>query len=229
MISLIKISLALCLILIGGRYPENVDLKSHGQRPYIIAAPMAFVVFFIGVCAGGMLDPSWNIMKHNLSDLGTGYRTLAAGLVFDYCCCIAGALLAVFGFGKCLFEKEINKLAGLFFMIGGAFLALVGIANAEYLSLHNITAGMFAIFMATAIILTTIIDIKQGNKYVLVASILILIFLVVQWPLVKGGLSECMAIGSATVWFFVQLYKYWKNGSLAHVVPQAASAADGAI
>ena len=206
-----------------------MDLRSHGQRPYIIAAPMAFVIFFIGVCAAAMLDKSWDIFRHNLSDLGTGYRTLAAGLVFDYCCCVAGALLAVFGVGKCLFEKDLNKLSGMFFFIGGIFLALVGIANAEYLSLHNICSGMFAIFMATAIVLTTVSDLKEGNRLILVASILILLFLVFQWPLFKGALSECMAIGSATVWFFVQLYKYKKNGALAHVVHQTSSDVNGAI
>ena len=192
-----------------------VDLKSHGQRPFIIAAPVAFIVFFVGVCVGGYLDPSWNVMKNNLSDLGSGYRTLAAGLVFDYCCCVAGALIAVFGLGKCLFEKEVNKLAGMCFIIGGTFLALMGIANVEYLSLHNICAGLFAIFMATAVVLTTVIDIREGNKVVFVASILVLLFLALQWPLFTGGLSECMAIGSVTVWFLVQFYKYWKNGSLS--------------
>ena len=191
-----------------------MDLKKHGQRPYIIAAPMAFAVFFMGFCASAMLDSTWALSRHNLSDLGTGFRNLACALVFDYSCCLAGFLLSMFGVGKYIFEKGLDHISGIFFVLGGFGLFLVGVYNAEFLTAHNISAGLFAISMSTAIVLSTVSDIMKGDRFVLYTSIIILAYLALQWPLFKGALSECMAIGCATAWFLVQLYKYYKKGAL---------------
>ena len=191
-----------------------MDLKRHGQRPYIIAAPVAFIIFFIGVCLGAGVDTTWVITKYNLSDLGTGKRTLACAIIFEYACCLAGALLSLFGVGKYIFEKNLNKIAGAFFILGGFGLFLVGIWNAEWLTAHNISAGLFAVCMSVAIVLSTVSDILEENRLVFYSSLLILAFLAIQWPFFGGALSECMSIGSATVWFFIQIHKYWKQGKL---------------
>ena len=198
-----------------------MDLRSYGQRPYIIAAPIAFAIFFVGVCLGAAIDPSWLITRHNLSDLGTGKRTLACAILFDYACCAAGFLISVFGVGKYMFEEKLNKASGVFFIIGGFGLFMVGIWNAEWLTLHNISAGFFGIAMAIAIVLSSISDILERNRLVLISGILILAFLAICWPLFGNAIAESISIGCATVWFLIQLHKYWKNGQLGPVTPAA--------
>ena len=187
----------------------------ESQRPYILAAPVGFLIFFIGVCVAFLLDDEWMIIGYDLSDLGTMYRTLPAAVTFDYCCCLAGGLISVYGMGKCRFEKGLNYAAGVLFILGGLGLVGLGICNADIRTAHNIVAGVFAITMTAAIVVSTFADYKDGYKYVLYASILILIYLIAEWPFFTRALSECMSIGSATVWFLVQIYKYWKIGVLS--------------
>ena len=42
-----------------------------------------------------------------------------------------------------------------------------------------------------------------------------MVLIVVQWPIFTGAMSECVAIGLASVWAFVETMKYEKEDSLA--------------
>ena len=192
-----------------------MDLRRYGRRPFIIAAPLAMVIFILGIVIAMSLDTVWNFYDYNLSDLGTGDRVLLSAFIFDYFCCLAGFFISIFGTGKVLFEEKLDKVSGYFFVIGGFGLIMVGVLNAEFLTAHNIAAGVFAIDMATAIVLATISDIMKKDMLVLISGIIILAFLAIQWPFFHGAMSESMSIVSAAAWFFVQFYKYWKNGALS--------------
>lgn len=194
------------------------------QRPYIIAAPVAFVIIILGILISAPLDTKWDILgSYDLSDLGKyTTRTLACALVFNFSCFISGILILLFGVGKYRFEKGVNKVAGFFFMTCGLGLFLVGILTADNPTSHNVAAGIFAISMSTAVVLATVSDIMKGNRLILFSSIIILIALVGGWivfelllDILKNARSELLAICCAAAWFMVQIYKYREEGKLS--------------
>ena len=194
------------------------------QRPYIIAAPLAFAVILLGILISAPLDTKWDIMgNYDLSDLGKyTTRTLACAVVFNISCWISGILILLFGVGRFRFENGLDKVSGAFFVLCGIGLFLVGILTADNATTHNVAAGIFAISMSTAVVLGTISDIMKGDRMILYSSIVILIVLVGGWvvfELMLGVLtnarSELLAIACAAAWFMVQLYKYKKEGKLS--------------
>ena len=196
------------------------------QRPYIIAAPLALAVILMGIMISAPLDTQWDIMSdYDLSDLGKyTTRTFACAIVFNVSCFISGALLLLFGVGKYRFENSLDKVSGAFFILCGVGLFLVGILTADEPdhTTHNIAAGIFAISMSTAVVLSTVSDIMKGDKMVLYSSIAVLVLLVGGWVVFELTLgilgnarSELLAIGCVTIWFIVQLYKYYKQGKLS--------------
>lgn len=194
------------------------------QRPYILAAPLAFIIIFLGICIAAPLDTKWDIMKnYDLSDLGKyTTRTVACALVFNISCYISGILLILFGAGKYIFEKGLDEVSGLFFIFCGAGLSLVAVLTADVPTLHNVAAGIFAISMSTAVVLGTVSDIRKGNRMVLYSSIIILVVLVGGWlvfeltlGILSNARSELLSIFCAAAWFIVQLIKYGKEGKLS--------------
>ena len=193
------------------------------QRPYILAAPLAFIIIFLGICIAAPLDTKWDIMKnYDLSDLGKyTTRTVACALVFNISCYISGILLILFGAGKYIFEKGLDEVSGLFFIFCGVGLSLVAVLTADVPTLHNVAAGIFAISMSTAVVLGTVSDIRKGNRMVLYSSIIILVVLVGGWlvfeltlGILSNARSELLSIFCAAAWFIVQLIKYGKEGKL---------------
>ena len=198
------------------------------QRPYIIAAPVALAVILLGIMISVPLDTEWDIMgNYDLSDLGKyTTRTFACALVFNVSCCISGILLLLFGVGKYRFENGLDKVSGAFFILCGVGLFLVGILTADdpEHTAHNVAAGIFAISTSTAVVLSTVSDIMKGDRMVLFSSIAVLILLVGGWVVfeltlgvLSNARSELLAIGCVTIWFTVQLYKYYKQGKLSPV------------
>ena len=198
------------------------------QRPYIIAAPVALAVILLGIMISVPLDTEWDIMgNYDLSDLGKyTTRTFACALVVNVSCCISGILLLLFGVGKYRFENGLDKVSGAFFILCGVGLFLVGILTADdpEHTAHNVAAGIFAISTSTAVVLSTVSDIMKGDRMVLFSSIAVLILLVGGWVVfeltlgvLSNARSELLAIGCVTIWFIVQLYKYYKQGKLSPV------------
>ena len=194
------------------------------QRPYILAAPLAFIIIFLGICIAAPLDTKWDIMKnYDLSDLGKyTTRTIACALVFNISCYISGILLILFGAGKYIFEKGLDEVSGLFFIFCGAGLSLVAVLTADIPTWHNVAAGIFAISMSTAVVLGTVSDIRKGNRMVLYSSIIILAVLIGGWlvfeltlGILSNARSELLSIFCAAAWFIVQLIKYGKEGKLS--------------
>ena len=209
------------LFIIDKRYLDTVDWST--QRPYIFAAPMAFLIIFLGICIAAPLDTKWDIMKnYDLSDLGKyTTRTFACAIVFNVSCFISGILILLFGVGRFRFENGLDKVSGVFFILCGFGLFLVGILTADDPTSHNVAAGIFAISMSTAVVLGTISDIRKGNRMILYASVGILIALVGGWVVfeltlgvLSNARSELLSIFCAAAWFIFQLIKYKKEGKL---------------
>ncbi len=189
-----------------------VDLKSCGQGPYIMAAPIAFMIFAAGTLCALLCSPTWEL--NNLSALGTSKDFITA-VTFGISCFVAGILVATFGLGKMIFERGLDRMSGFFFIIGGFSLLGVGIFDASSLELHNNVTMLFAFAMVMGISLASFSDILQGNKVVFIACILMLVIIIAQWPIFTGALSECVGIALASVWSFIQTAKYQNMGALS--------------
>ncbi len=209
------------LFIIDKQYLDTVDWST--QRPYILAAPVAFLLIFLGMCIAAPLDTKWDIMKnYDISDLGKyTTRTVACAIVFNISCYISGLLILLFGMGRYMFEDGLDRVSGAFFILCGVGLSLVAILTADIPTWHNVAAGIFAISMSTAVVLGTVSDIRKGNRMILYSSIAILIVLVGGWvvfELMLGVLSnarsELLSILCAAAWFVFQLIKYKKEGKL---------------
>ena len=182
------------------------------RKPFILAAPLAFVVFLVGVLISIISAPTLDL--HNLSALGKNDNYLTA-VSFGITCVTSGILVMVYGFGKMIFEKGAHRVSGAFFLLGGLGLLLVGVYDASQLRLHNMVTVFFMLMMVIGISIASVSDIVNGNKAVFYTTIIIMVLIVVQWPIFTGAMSECVAIGLASVWAFVQTMKYEKEDSLA--------------
>ncbi|MBQ3736021.1 MAG: hypothetical protein II855_03705 [Candidatus Methanomethylophilaceae archaeon] len=189
-----------------------MGIKGYGQKPFIMAAPIAFIIFSIGTLISIINSPTWEL--NNLSALG-GSKDALTAVAFGASCVSAGLLIAFFGVGKIIFERRLDKAAGAFFVLGGLGLMMVGIFDSSYhLDLHNIWTISFAAAMVIAVGLTSLSDILRGNILVFVYCIAMVAIIVVQWPVFSGAMSECIAIGLASVWSFIQTAKYQDLGML---------------
>ena len=198
-----------------------MDLKSCGQGPYIMAAPIAFLIFAAGTLFSLLYSPTWEL--NNLSALGASKDSVTA-ITFGVSCFVAGVLVATFGVGKMLFERGLDRMAGFFFILGGFGLLMVGMFDANSLELHNMVTRFFAFTMVMAISLASFADILQGDMVILVACILMLIIILAQWPVFSGALTECVAIALASIWSFLQTAKYQNRGALSSYLPHRTSA-----
>lgn len=176
-----------------------------------MAAPIAFLIFAAGTLFSLLHSPTWEL--NNLSALGTSDDELTA-ITFGVSCFVAGVLVATFGVGKMLFERGLDWTSGIFFILGGIGLLLVGIFDASNLKLHNEVTMFFTFAMVMAISLASISDILQGNTAVFIACILMIAIIFLQWPIFSGALSECVAIALASIWSFIQTAKYQNKGAL---------------
>lgn len=190
-----------------------MDIRKYGQKPFVFAAPFAFLLFFMFVCLAAAFNPLWGTSSHNLSHLGVGDNRLSVWL-YNSGCFISGVLMSLYGVGKYIFEEGLHKRAGIFFIIAGIGLFLEGIATCDYEPAHSIATAILLVPAGIGIVLATISDIRDGNRLVLYSTIILMVLLVIQWPFFFGATSEIMPIIAASFWSLIQLYKYYENGPL---------------
>ena len=189
-----------------------MELRRFSLGTHIMAAPIAFVIYFIGVGLAWANMPDWSPLTHTLSNLGEWYRSDISPWFFNGGCVIAGLLIVFGGLGKFLYEERLNKASGAFFMLGGISLICVGLISGDYEIAHDASAIILFFNIGMALLLTTISDIKEGNKLVLYSSICLLLFCLIQWPFLHEGLSELMPITATMIWTFIQVIKYRQKG-----------------
>lgn len=184
-------------------------LRDYGRRPYVMAAPLAFMLYSLGLMISIISSPTLDLS--NLSALGGSSNEFTA-VSFGVSCFVAGSLVAVYGIGKILFENFLNKVSGSFFILGGVFLVLVGFFDSDTtLRLHNTVTIYFMLCMIVAIGCASVSDIMDGDMKVLITCVAMVVIILIQWPFLSGAMSECVAIGLATIWSFVQTAKYMNS------------------
>ena len=191
----------------------DMDIRKYGQKPFVFAAPFAFLLFFMFVCLAAAFNPLWGTSSHNLSHLGVGDNRLSVWL-YNSGCFISGILMSLYGVGKYIFEEGLHKRAGIFIIIAGIGLFLEGIATGDYEPAHSIATAILLVPAGIGIVLATISDIRDGNRLVLYSAIILLVLLIIQWPFFFGATSEIMPIIAASFWSLVQLYKYFNDEPL---------------
>lgn len=175
------------------------------EKPYYIIAPTAFAIYFTFVCLSALSDPSWNMFRNNLSDLGEGSGVKA--LFFNIGCAISGAMLCIYG-AIMRRERDLRHTAGALFIGGGVGLFLLAFATGDYEPAHSIAAGILLFGVGFAITIATWNDIKGGNTVVRNSTLVLLVFVIVQWPFLEGAVSEMMPILTASVWSVVQMHEH---------------------
>ena len=189
-----------------------MDLTQYSHTTYIVAAPLAFVVFLVGLVITLLtVPPSWDLAKENLSNLG-GHPSLLTGICFTVTCFLAGALVAFFGLGKTIYEDGLDKTAGSLFIVSGISLMLVGLFNTNVYRLHMLVTLFFTTIVVIAICVTSFADILSGDRVMLLLHILTLILVLVQIPFFTGGAAELMSIIFGALWAEGQLVKYHRRG-----------------
>lgn len=189
-----------------------VDLRQYDHTTYIVAAPLAFVVFLVGlVITLVTVMPDWNLDKENLSNLA-GETSLLTGICFTITCVLAGALISFFGLGKTIYEEGLDKTAGFLFIISGISLMLVGLFNTNLYRLHMFVTLFFTTIVVIAICVTSFADILSGDRVMLLLHVLTLILVLAQIPFFTGGTAELMSIMFGALWAEAQLIKYHRRG-----------------
>lgn len=191
-----------------------MDLTQYDQSTYVVAAPLAFVLFLIGLCLTLLTTPpSWDLAKENLSNLA-GETRLITGILFTVTCILAGAMISFFGLGKTLFEGGLDKFSGILFIFSGISLILVGLFNTNLYRFHMIVTLFFTFMVVFAIVGTSLADVLSGDRVMLVIHLLTLILVLVQIPFFTGGAAELMSIIVGAVWSECQLIKYYRRGTI---------------
>jgi hypothetical membrane protein len=194
-----------------------VDLRDHHKNTYMVVAPMAFVVFLVGlVLTLTTTPPSWDLAKENLSNLA-GETSLLTGIMFTVTCMLAGIMIVYFGLGKAMYEEGLDNISGILFVISGVSLALVGLFNTNVYRLHMVVTLFFTFMVVFAIVGTSLADIKSGDRVMLAIHLATLILVLFQIPFFTGGAAELMSIVFGALWAECQLIKYYRRGLFVKV------------
>lgn len=187
-----------------------MDLRSRGERPYVICGMLALIVFVAAAIAIDIIDPNWTFGPNALSEMSVspvpGVKEL-----FACACAVTGLLAMAFGVGKMLFEKNWAYIGGALAIGAGFFIMLVGLIPADVLEPHNYAAGLMVIFLAGAIILATVNEILDGSRFMLVFGIAIGL-LALSTSFLPLGFAEVAGILCGILWFIVHFIRYFLRG-----------------
>ncbi len=184
------------------------------QNTYMVVAPLAFVVFLVGLVLTLLTTPpSWDLAKENLSNLA-GETSLLTGILFTITCVLAGIMIVYFGLGKVLYEEGLDNVSGILFVISGVSLVFVGLFNTNVYRMHMIVTLFFTFMVVFAIVGASLADILNGDRVMLVIHLVTLFLVLFQIPFFTGGAAELMSIIFGALWAECQLIKYRRHGSL---------------
>lgn len=180
------------------------------MRTFALMPLLSFLVFFLGVFIGATFFPGWNPEDYTLSDLGRHSNQMSS-LFFNGGCWLSGIILAAGGVGKSKAEGGLNRLAGISLAISGMGLFALGFATSDYHDIHDFTTFVIFIFAIIAMFLATLSDALDKDKFVVIASLVILIVMLLLRPVSLSGTGEIILISGAAAWSAVQIYKYHRN------------------
>ena len=194
-----------------------MDPTTFHKETYVVVAPLAFVVFLVGLVLTLLTTPpSWDLAKENLSNLA-GETSLITGVLFTITCMLAGIMIVYFGLGKVLYEEGLDNVSGILFVTSGLSLMLVGLFNTNLYRMHMIVTLFFTFMIVFAIVGTSLADVLSGDRIMLILHLATLFLVLFQIPFFTGGAAELMSIIFGALWAECQLIKYRRRSVLADV------------
>ena len=194
-----------------------MDATAFHKETYVVVAPLAFVVFLVGLVLTLLTTPpSWDLAKENLSNLA-GETSLITGVLFTITCMLAGIMIVYFGLGKVLYEEGLDNVSGILFETSGLSLMLVGLFNTNLYRMHMIVTLFFTFMIVFAIVGTSLADVLSGDRIMLILHLATLFLVLFQIPFFTGGAAELMSIIFGALWAECQLIKYRRRSVLADV------------
>jgi hypothetical membrane protein len=165
-----------------------------------------FVALWI---AAAFFAPDWKIGELSLSDLGI--CGVAGGeICFNMGCACGGLFGVMFGIYVASHEK-LQRYLGVLIIVACFGLAGIGIVNLGYGSLHFITATVYALFSIVCILLSIVIDYRNGDlDFAILSSVLLLFCLIAQitQPFV---VYEPIDVACECIWIAAQSIKYMRR------------------
>ncbi|MBI4168205.1 MAG: DUF998 domain-containing protein [Candidatus Aenigmarchaeota archaeon] len=157
------------------------------------------LVAFSSILVSVVLSPSFNWNANAVSELGTGN----ASAIFNSGLVIAGALILIFSseLSKNIGSSPAGKLGVIFTMLSSASLALVGLFNGSYGSLHVLVSTSFFIFSWLSAFLMGIHFISGNLKFLGMLALFCAAGFAVVW--LSGfpfALKEIISSASAAFW-----------------------------
>lgn len=165
----------------------------------IFAGAFSLIMFSVAILADG----DWTFNVNTLSDLGTS-DTKAVADIFNYTCIASGLFSVIFGIGKIFIKTGMSSASGFLIAAGGVFLIGVGIFTKDSLDIHVLMAAMYFILTAIALLVSTIADSKEGNKFGMALGVIAIVIAIgaavgLQFP----GL-EVVSVVAICIWMIGQ-------------------------
>lgn len=183
-------------------------------------ALIAVIVFAVCWFAASVSDPGWVFGANYLSDLGVSDYTWAHKF-FNGGCLIAGVLLALCGLGLIVSRnKMLDICAGLFAVIAGTAMALIGLVTSDEGDPHVYIAAAAIGFGFLGLIALSIRDWIDGLKIMALLTPLGIIVLVISCLIFNLNVSkitpevETVAITVLLLLFLLQGMKFMYHGTV---------------
>lgn len=180
---------------------------------FAVAGLCGAFLFAVVWLVAAMADGSWTFSEDLFCDLGLSYDSVASNL-FQYGLILAGLLLAYLGIGKVMREKKVNCVAGVFTLVAGICLIVVGgfilDANAN---IHETAIYLVMIFAFLATALSACADFREGKTLSGSASAIVAVGMMATC--ISGSLAfmESWILVLLIMWMFTESIK------LAVIVP----------
>ena len=192
----------------GEIYMENVKER---DLPIGLLAMLAVLIFSLCWFAASVSDPEWVFGANYLSDLGVSDYALA-NKFFNIGCLAAGAMLALCGIMIVTSKKDnMDLFAGIFALIAGIAMALIGVVTEDVETAHIIIALTAFGFGFLSLIVLSLKDRSDGLDILWVLTPLGIIAVLISY--VIFNLNETMLTPEVeTVAIIVLLFLFLLQG-----------------
>jgi hypothetical membrane protein len=167
------------------------------------SAIVGVAIFLIMWMCAASADTAWEFGINTLSEFGISDTD--ASSYFNYGCMITGILVVLFGFGHAMYPKNAgHTVGGIFLVLGGALLALIGIITMDYGDQHNYVAILAAFFLFAAMIAITAGNWAAEKKIFAGVGIVISCLLVAMLFEYDVAKFEAYGIILMMIWFLAE-------------------------
>jgi hypothetical membrane protein len=169
-------------------------------------------VFLIAWLCAAAVDTTWEFGVNTLSEFGIS--DTAASEYFNYGCMLTGLFVVLFGLGRILAAKNAYyTVGGTLLIMGGFFLAMVGVFTMDAGDTHYCVAIMMAFCMFAAVIAITAGNWTAGKKISAGAGIVTAFLLVTFVFAFEVAGLEAYGIILLMIWFLIECVNMILSGS----------------